>query len=385
MKLSALQNWKEAIQSPITLKEYTRKLNNYAKFFEITNWDTYLTKGSDDIHSDLELFISEQKKKGIKNITIKGYLNSIFLMMDMNRVVVFKKIHLNKLKKDGKMVGGGTPYTADEIFRMVKSTPTLRIKALILFLSSTGIRPAGLTDPPLRIKHLQEIENCYCVTIYSESDQSYFVFLTPESRNALDQYLESRKLNGEKLTDESPLFANVIDRYGSIGEPITNDSISAIMNRVIKKAGIQKNKNGNRFDKALSYGMRKYFNGKMKLNKDVNSNVAEKMIGHSKTHKLDSVYFAPTIQECFAEFKKIIPELTIDPTNRQKIQIEKLIGEKTELEKEKQHTTELEQRLREFENTQMKMMELIQSGRATLENFKDNEIRMKLSATTISN
>jgi len=61
---------------------------------------------------------------------------------------------------------------------MLNSTKSIRSKALILFLASTGIRPAGLTDPILKIKHLTPMDNptgpknkkwCYAVKVYDES------------------------------------------------------------------------------------------------------------------------------------------------------------------------------------------------------------------------
>jgi len=46
----------------------------------------------------------------------------------------------------------------------------------------------------------------------------------------------------------------------------------------------------------------------------VNYSIAEKLMGH-KTG-LDSVYFKPTVEECFNEFRKAIPELSIDDAIR---------------------------------------------------------------------
>ena len=86
--------------------------------------------------------------------------------------------------------------------------------ALILFLSSTGMRPGGLTDPVLRIKHLQYMTNpigwtntkyCYAVKIYDGSRQHYWGFLTPETTIALDKYFAWRKnTRHEEFTDETP-------------------------------------------------------------------------------------------------------------------------------------------------------------------------------------
>ena len=47
---------------------------------------------------------------------------------------------------------------------------------------------------------------------------------------------------------------------------------------------------------------------------------------------LDGHYLKPTREECYNEFVKAIPELTIDPAERQKIKIEDLESQNSKLE-----------------------------------------------------
>ena len=61
---------------------------------------------------------------------------------------------------------------------------------------------------------------------------------------------------------------------------------------------------------------------------------------------LDGVYLKPTKDECFAEFKKAILELTVDDSERDKIKIRKLESEKSELEKK---TEEIEGLKKKFD------------------------------------
>ncbi len=77
----------------------------------------------------------------------------------------------------------------------------------------------------------------------------------------------------------------------------------------------------------------------MKLKNNVNSNVAEKLLGHK--NGLDGVYLKPTREECFAEFRKAIVGLMIDDSERQKIRISQLEQENSELEKFKSKVDEL--------------------------------------------
>jgi len=48
------------------------------------------------------------------------------------------------------------------------------------------------------------------------------------------------------------------------------------------------------------------------------------------------------MEECFAEFVKAIPELTIDPTEKQKLEIQSLKNDKSELQ-QKIEETEMQQ------------------------------------------
>ena len=75
-------------------------------------------------------------------------------------------------------------------------------------------------------------------------------------------------------------------------------------------------KKNNRFSKQIDHAFRKRFNIVLKLNNDINVNIAEKLMGHSVKIQLDNSYLPisdPRVtEEMFKEFKKAIPELTVD-------------------------------------------------------------------------
>ena len=156
--------------------------------------------------------------------------------------------------------------------------------------------------------------DCIGIKIYDESKSGYWAFLTPEATKSLNQYIQSRKINGEIIDGESPVFINTSDSHGTRGRPITVRSVREIMYRIIKKAGIQRTRIGPRYDKAAIYAFRHRFNKILKINNSVNSNIAEKLMAHKKG--LDGTYLNPTREECFAEFIKAIPELTINKQAR---------------------------------------------------------------------
>ena len=330
-KISAYDKFLSAINSPATKIEYVRKLDNFGKFFNITSWDKYVKKNPDAIHEDLEVFIAHSKKKGVRNHSIKNGINPVLLLLKMNRVPTFDKILKIQLKRDDKEAAGHVPFTTEEIQLMLEVTKELRSRALINFWASTGCRPASVTDPILRIKHLVEMPgDCIGIKIYDESKSGYWAFLTPEATKSLNQYIQSRKINGEIIDGESPVFINTSDSHGTRGRPITVRSVREIMYRIIKKAGIQRTRIGPRYDKAAIYAFRHRFNKILKINNSVNSNIAEKLMAHKKG--LDGTYLNPTREECFAEFIKAIPELTINKQARLEAENKAKEAKITELE-----------------------------------------------------
>jgi len=154
--------------------------------------------------------------------------------------------------------------------------------------------------------------------------------------------LKWRKFNGEELSDESVLFKNYENPHKKT-DYLTADSVREMLTNMLKIAGIERKKTKNRYDKGIVIGFRKRFNGILKMNNEVNSNIAEKLMAHKKG--LDGHYLKPTREQCFEEFKKAIPELTIDPTERQKVELEKKQKKIDGLEKTEARISKMEQGL----------------------------------------
>lgn len=302
--------FENSIKSRYTKKEYQHRLRTFLKFTEIKDYDTLASLDSDSIQSFLEDYILEMKARGLKPVTIKNYLSGPKLFFDMNRKFYHRKI-LAKMIPEMEKEGNDKPYTTDDIRAMLSATKLRRTRAMIHFFASTGARPNVLEDPVLRLKHLHDMPmGCKAVFLYEGSREEYWAFLTPEAATALEQYMEERRQAGEIITPQSPLFANRLARYSKSGH-LSAITSREIMAHLVKKAGIARLKTGERFDKAAIYGFRKRFNTTLKTNNDINYNIAEKLMAHK--NGLDGVYLKPTREQCFAEFVKAIPELTILP------------------------------------------------------------------------
>jgi len=331
-----------AIKSDQTKNVYTYSLHEFMKFAKITQYDNIVKLSTDKIQKLLENWIMDLASRNLKAATIRSKLGAVELFLEMNKKTYHKKILHKLIPSSDYIPGGEKPFTTQEIQQFLDSTTKLRTKALVHFFASTGVRPASITDPVLRLKHLEDMQhNCKSIRIYDGSKEGYWAFLTPEASTSLDQYLQSRKLNGEELTPESPIFAiSNPSIHTTKNNYLSAKSVRHLMNNLIKTAGIERIKDGNRFDKATTYGFRKRFNTTLKLNNDVNSNIAEKLMAHKKG--LDGSYLKPTREECFAEFTKAILQLTIDPTQRQEIKIKNLEEEKSEIRELKERIERME-------------------------------------------
>jgi len=310
------------------------------RFHRLKDYDYVAGLDKDPLQELLEDWVIAQKTAGLKRNTVVGRLNGMELFLEMNKRDWHRKIVRKLLPADDQPVGGDVPFTTEELYQMKLACKKPRDHAILEFLGSTGGRPGSIEDPVLRIRHLVDMPHpihvhtipkwCYAIKVYDESKEGYWVFLIPEARKALDSYFASRRRNGEELTSESPIFLNYENEPHTKNQHMSVYSVRRALERLIKAARIERTKVGARYDKAIVYGFRKRFNGMLKMNNSINSNIAEKLMAHR--NGLDGHYLKPTREECYTEFVKAIPDLTIDPTEKQKIKIEDLEKQNSKLE-----------------------------------------------------
>ena len=320
----AYRLFKNAINSQKTLKKYDYELLQFINRFGYSDYDSILLDDSDTIQNHLEDFCMEWKDRGNMRSTIKGHLQPIELFLEVNKKLFHKRaLHL-LYPKDTTKTGNGSPYSNQDVLKILSTTKSKRIIALIHFFASTGARPNSINDPILQFKHITPMPlSCKAVLLYSNSNEEYWSFLTPEASKALDDYVDYRIYQGEKITQESPVFTATRGKRQEYNPeniiPLNDVTLSGLMQRIVSRARIEKFKVGKRFDKGLFLGYRKRFNTILKIDSKVNSNIAEKLMAHKRG--LDGVYFKPTREDSFREFRKAIPKLTLNESERLKIEI----------------------------------------------------------------
>jgi len=321
--------------------------------FRYVDYESILLDDSDTIQNHLEDFTMEFKERGNKRSTIKGHLQPIELFLEVNKKLFHKRaLHL-LYPKDTTKTGNGSPYSNEDVLSFLNSTRSKRVIALVHFFASTGARPNSINDPVLRFKYITPMPmGCKSVLLYSGSNEEYWGFLTPEASKALDDYVDHRIYLGEKITQESPVFITTRGKRQAYNPeniiPLSDVTLSGLMQRIVSESRIEKHKVGNRFDKGLFLGYRKRFNTILKIDSEVNSNIAEKLMAHKKG--LDGVYFKPTREDSFREFRKAIPQLTLSESERLKMEVSDLTENKDEIIKH------YEERLSKTEKLLMRLM-----------------------------
>ena len=314
-----------SFRSEATGKTYT-KLLDYFLTFSKKDHESLLLLSDKEIQVLLEDYMLYIKRR-YKRASAKTIIAAIAKFLIIND----KTVNLKKLQMflpEEEKPGGEKAITTIQVRKMLDYATTIRLKTIIHIFASCGARPEGLSL--LQIKDLEDMpDGCKSLLIYADSPHEYFTFLTPEANSVLDEYLQSRRKRGEKLAPES----YVIGRETFIvnekrPKPVMINSLESSLSHAMRRAGISRIKKGNRYDIAVCGSFRKRFNTILKKNPNISFTTAEIMMDHSV--RQEPSYNKPTKQELFEEYKKALPELTIDDSERLKAKNAKLEKEKNE-------------------------------------------------------
>jgi integrase len=268
----------------------------------------------------------------LRYATRSQYLAAIITFYDLNEVVLNKKRIYRYLGEEERPIEN-RGYSREEITKMLEVCDE-RVKALILFLSSTGVRIRAIVELKLEDLVIVPDYNVYQVTVYSDAKERYSTFTTPEAANAIKVYLSYRERYGEKLTPKSPVFRDQFDRNDPVSvqnaKPLELRAAERLISRTIEKSGIRTveritelngEKGKIRKNVRLTAGFRKFFDTQL-IYARVEPRTKEMFMGHSIG--LDDHYFKPGENYVLQEYLKAVNGLTINEENRLKIKVEEL-------------------------------------------------------------
>ena len=242
---------------------------------------------------------------------VRKRVTPIKLALDLAEVPLSWKKIMRLLPKERR--SRNREYHRDEIQKLL-AVASLHLQIAILFMASSGIRVGAFEF--LDVGHVKPMMvdgkvACGQVTVYAgEGDDEYQTLVSKEAYLKCQDYLETRRARGEKLTDQSPLL---VTRRWEAGKE-RRYSVTGIRNDVTRlcwKSGLRK-KHEKRFEVQACHGLRKYFNN---IAKDyIYESYTEKLIGHDQGTRehYDRHLPKPAIEQ----YLRAMPFLSIDPAYR---------------------------------------------------------------------
>lgn len=329
----AYYNFINSIKSEESKAKYDVNVRDFMRFCNIDKTSELLKI---KVEQKIIDYIINLRKLKLASHTIHNRLSAIYHFYTMNDVLL-NKVKINKYKGEFKKVRKDRAYSHDEIHNLLDISD-LRMKICILLMASGGMRLGAV--PFIKMKHLEKVDNLYKITVYENSNEEYFTFITPECSNFIDEYLKYRLRNGEKVAQESHVIRNEFDSYAPSAvkvkeRGITKKTISETIRKLLVKAGLRESK-----EVHLTHGFRKFFTTQL-VNARINPEIREMLLGHKIG--LAGAYYKPTEQEMYDEYQKALDNLTIDPANRLQRKVELLTVEKSRLDRIEEKMLKMEQ------------------------------------------
>ncbi len=332
----------ESLKTEATKKVYRIWLE---KFFEYAHedYESIIKLEPSKIKQIIKDYVIHKKeltrKTGIPSPnSYNAIMTPIQSFLEMNEIEfswkTIKNLYPSKIPTSNQL-----PYTDEDIRELLGATTSLRNKAFIHFLASTGVR-VGST-PEIKIEDVKEIEDGAVVTAYRDSTEEYRTCLTPEAYASLKRYLEQRI--------ERNLDSVLFTRKNNL-TPLTSTSSQDIVRNVRKQAKLsidngRKSKRG----KSQNHAFRKRFEITL-ASCDLQQRFIDYMQGHFSGNS--KAYFnGVSDEQLYAQFKRAIPTLTLDKS--EKIEAEK--NEEIRIINET-NKSELKEKLEAQDEVMQKMM-----------------------------
>ena len=230
---NAYKNFINTVDSDATKRSYRYTFTKFMEFCGLDDYEKMLQiepKKLDGLISDYITHMKVDKKLSYNTVSL--YVASVSHFYSMNNVILNWK-RLSKFKGKRRSVVDDKPYSKEQI-RQLLDFANLRLKCIVLLMCSGGLRRGAI--PKLRIRDLQKIEkySLYKVSVYKKEAEAYTAFLTPECTRHLDQYFERRAVQGEKLTDASPVIRKTFSSL-NVARPqaISNHGIDWLINNLL--------------------------------------------------------------------------------------------------------------------------------------------------------
>lgn len=223
-----------------TLKQYSREIYNMLNF---------LGKRLEDITGmDLRYYYGVMReRRGIKMSTMQTRLHYLSSFWDF--LITEELVHSNPVKKVGLLKLEKTikkPYTAEEMEALRVNCVTLRDRALVEFLYSTGVRVSELVS--LNVGDIETGKQE--LIVYGKGSKERKTYLTDSAKFYLRRYLLERCAEDDKTMEQlqkEPLFVTLDYPHGRLSVP----GVQYMLRQLGKRAGLE-NVHPHRFRRTIA-------------------------------------------------------------------------------------------------------------------------------------
>jgi site-specific recombinase XerD len=150
-------NFINSISSEQTKQAYKQNLTRFMRFCKLDSVDELLKI---DMQKSIIDYVVSLREANISHSTIHVLLAAIYHFCEMSDIVINKK-KIRKYKGEKIRVVKDRAYTHDEISKLLNASD-IRMKSIILLMVSSGVRVGSI--PPLRLKHIQKLDDIYKIT-----------------------------------------------------------------------------------------------------------------------------------------------------------------------------------------------------------------------------
>ena len=348
-----------AIKSPLTRKKYEGNLSKFLDFTGISGESIIARcasleqKGKSDpkwvslvIINFLQIQKLRVERKEISGATVRNYVKAIRLFCEMCEISVPWKKITRGMPKSRNYANDRAP-TIEEI-RRITNYPDRRIKPIVYFMASSGIR-LGAWDY-LKWGHIKPIERngkavSARIRVYAGDDDEYITFITPEAYQEIKGWMDYRTECGERVTEESWVMRNLWEvtspkdpstltnrGLASIPQKLHSGGIKRLMERSQWAQGIRKKleQGKKRHEFQADHGFRKWFKTRCELSGMKSINI-ETLMGHSIG--ISDSYYRATEAELFEEYLKAVDLLTVE----ERYKLEKQLTQLSQQNKEENY------------------------------------------------
>jgi site-specific recombinase XerD len=143
--VNPLRRFQNAIKSPKTKETYTLFLQNFQTYLKAPNCETLLQEYTIKEMEMIEYIMYLRDDRKVSPSTIRVHIAALKHFFEMNDFVEMNWKKVSKYMGEFYTVADVRPYTKEEIGQLVNVAHSLRDKAFILLLSSSGLPSAPLS------------------------------------------------------------------------------------------------------------------------------------------------------------------------------------------------------------------------------------------------